>query len=53
MVEKSYVYPGSLVADVKVKSCTKMNRTLESLFIQKKTIVTNINTNGLSSTKNQ
>jgi hypothetical protein len=34
--KKWYIFPQSSVADVEVRSCTTMNRTLESLFIHKK-----------------
>ena len=34
--KKWYIFPQSSVADVEIKACTTMNRTLESLFIHKK-----------------
>jgi hypothetical protein len=34
--KKWYIFPQSSVADVEVRTCTTMNRTLESLFIHKK-----------------
>jgi hypothetical protein len=34
--KKWYIFPQSSVADVEVRTCTTMNRTLENLFIHKK-----------------
>jgi hypothetical protein len=34
--KKWYIFPQSPAADVEIRICTTMNRTLESLFIHKK-----------------